>query len=156
MLAVTKVRDLLVVAAVASVAMWMLSASFYGSLPPVRWYAGASLYPVAAVVVVLAFVIRARIKDHRIGDGHRQLHPISAARAVAFAKASALVGAASTGVWLGLLAYLGPQRDTLRAAGEDLPGVVIGVVGGVLLTLAALWLEHNCRTPEDPPEQPAR
>lgn len=155
MLTATRVRDLLLLAAVAAVAVWLLSQTFYGSFPPVRWYAGASLYLVAAAVAALGFVIRARVRDRRIGAGHDQFHPIAAARAVALAKASALVGAACAGVWAGLALFLLPERGVLRAAGEDLPGTWVGLGGGVALAAAALWLERCCRAPEDPPEQPA-
>jgi hypothetical protein len=154
MMALTKVRDLLLIGAVAAIAMWLVASSSYGSLPPVNVFTGASLYPVAAIEAVLGFVIRARVKDRRIGDGQRQLHPIAAARAVALAKASAIVGAAFAGVWAGMLVYVAPEVGQLRAAGEDLPGLIVALIGGVLLAAAALWLEYCCRAPDDP-EEPA-
>lgn len=157
MLKATRVRDLIALAAVATVASWLLVRSLYGTLPPIPVYAGASLYIVAAIEVVLAFMIRARVGKHEIGDGPRQLHPITAARAVALAKASALVGAASAGVWTGFLLFLMPQRATVTAAVDDSAGVVVGALAGVALAAAALWLEHCCKTPEDPdePSEPA-
>lgn len=151
----TRVRDLAGLTVFAAIATWLLVRTFYGSLPPVSVFAGASLYPVAAIEVVLAFVIRARVESHRIGPGPREFHPIVAARAVALAKASALVGAASAGVWLGLLLYLLPQRSEVDAAAEDTTGTLVGLIGGVLLVGAALWLEHCCRTPDEPPDEPA-
>ncbi|MFF0814598.1 DUF3180 domain-containing protein [Rhodococcus sp. NPDC003318] len=151
----TRVRDLAGLAVFAAVATWLLVRTFYGSLPPVSVFAGASLYPVAVIEVVLAFVIRARVDAHRIGSGPHDFHPIVAARAVALAKASALVGAASAGVWLGLLVYLLSQRSELDAAAQDTTGTFVGLIGGVLLVGAALWLEHCCRTPDEPPDEPA-
>jgi hypothetical protein len=151
----TRVWDLVGLFVLATVAAWILVRVFYGQLPPIPVYAGASLYPVAVIEVVAAFMIRARINDHRIGDGPRQLHPITAARAVALAKASALVGAAAAGVWLGFLLFVFPQRSTIRAAVSDSPGAIVGLVAGVLLVAAALWLEHCCKTPDDPPDEPA-
>ncbi|TCN51175.1 uncharacterized protein DUF3180 [Rhodococcus sp. SMB37] len=153
----TRIRDLLALALLAAVIAWLLIRTMYGSLPPIPVYAGASLYPVAALEVVLAFMIRSRVQNHQLGDGPRQLHPITAARSVALAKASALVGAASTGVWVGFLLYLLPQRGTVQAASEDSTGVIVGAIAGVALVAAALWLEHCCRTPEDPddPSEPA-
>lgn len=148
----TRIRDLLALAVLAAVAAWLLARGLYGTLPPIPVYAGASLYPVAIVEVVLAFVIRSRVGKHEIGDGPHQLHPITAARAVALAKASALVGAASAGIWAGFLLYLVPQRPVLQAAVEDSAGVIVGLLAGVALAGAALWLEHCCRTPEDPDE----
>ncbi len=148
----TRIWDLLGLFVFAVVATWLLVRAYYGSLPPVPGYAGASLYPVALIEVVAAFLIRARIDDRRIGDGPRELHPLTAARAVALAKASALVGTAAAGVWLGFLLFVFPQRGTLRAAVADSPGAIVGLVAGVVLVAAALWLEHCCKTPQDPTE----
>lgn len=157
MLKATRIRDLIALAVFAAVVAWLLVRVLYGTLPPIPVYAGASLYVVAAIEVVLAFMIRSRVGKHQIGDGPGQLHPITAARAVALAKASALVGAASAGVWVGFWLFLMPQRATVQAASEDSSGVVVGAIAGVALVAAALWLEHCCRTPEDPdePSEPA-
>ncbi|SEK47385.1 DUF3180 domain-containing protein [Rhodococcus maanshanensis] len=155
MMSTTRIRDLLGLAAFAAIATWLLVRAFYGSLPPIPLFAGASLYPVAAIEVGVAFMIRSRVRGHQLGQGPRQLHPITAARAVALAKASALVGAASSGVWLGLLLYLLPQRSTVQAASDDTAGTVVGLVAGVALVAAALWLEHCCKAPEEPPDEPA-
>ncbi|QNG17365.1 DUF3180 domain-containing protein [Rhodococcus triatomae] len=148
----TRIWDLLGLAVLAVVATWILVRVFYGSFPPIPLFAGASLYPVAAIEVVLAFMIRTRVANREIGDGPRQLHPITAARTVALAKASALVGSATAGVWIGFLLYLLPQQTFLRAAAADTPGAWVGLGGAVALVAAALWLEHCCRTPDDPDE----
>lgn len=155
MLKSTRIRDLLALAVLAAVVAWLLVRTLYGSLPPIPVYAGASLYPVALLEVVLAFMIRSRVGKREIGDGPRQLHPITVARAVALAKASALVGSAALGVWAGFLLYLLPQRSFVQAASEDTSGVVVGAIGAFLLVAAALWLEHCCKTPEDPGEPAA-
>ncbi|WQB72393.1 DUF3180 domain-containing protein [Prescottella equi] len=151
----TRIWDLLSLSLLAAVATWLLLRVAYGSLPPIPVYAGASLYPVALIETILAFVVRSRVREHAIGGGPRQLHPITAARAVALAKASALVGAASAGVWAGFLVFLWPQRSHLRAAVSDSSGVIVGLIAAVLLVAAALWLEHCCRTPDDHPDEPA-
>ncbi|MGW4477526.1 DUF3180 domain-containing protein [Rhodococcus triatomae] len=151
----TRGRDLVALAAFAAAVTWILVRSFYGSLPPVSVFAGASLYPVAAIELILAFVIRSRVDEHRIGADRHQLHPITAARAVALAKASSLVGAASAGVWFGLLVYLLPARSSVDAAQQDTAGTLVGLIGGILLVAAAMWLEHCCKTPDEPPDEPA-
>ncbi|MDT2004322.1 DUF3180 domain-containing protein [Rhodococcus opacus] len=151
----TRIWDLLFLAALAVAATWILVRVFYGSFPPIPVYAGASLYPVALIEVVLAFMVRSRVRNHQVGDGPRQLHPITAARVAALAKASALVGAATAGVWGGFLLYLLPQRSVLRAAVSDSPGAWVGLVAALALVGAALWLEHCCRTPDDPSDEPA-
>jgi hypothetical protein len=145
----TKPLDLLGLAALAAVVTWLLVRSFYGSLPPIGTFAGASLYVVAAVELGLAFFVRSRIGGHRVGDGPRQLHPITAARALALAKASGLVGAAVAGVWIGFLLHVVPLASTVRAASNDRAGALTGLIAAVLLVGAALWLEHCCRTPND-------
>lgn len=151
----TRVWDLVLLGATALAVTWILVRVFYGSVPPIPIFAGASLYLVAAIETVLAFMIRSRIKDHRIGPGPKQIHPITAARAAALAKASALVGAATAGVWCGFLIYLVPQQSVLDAAGADAPGAWVGLVAALAVIAAALWLEHCCRTPEDTNDEPA-
>ena len=151
----TRVIDLVTLFIFAAAATWILVRVFYGHMPPISIFAGASLYPIAAIELVLAQLIRNRVNEHQIGDGPKQLHPITAAKAVALAKASALVGAGSSGVWLGFLLFVFPQRSTVRAAVSDSPGAIVGLIAGVVLVLAALWLEHCCKTPEDPPDEPA-
>ncbi|MEV0298090.1 DUF3180 domain-containing protein [Nocardia sp. NPDC050710] len=151
----TRVLDLGANVLVAAIAAWIATRVAYSSFPPISVFAGASLYPVAAIEVALAFVIRARVNDHEIGDGRHQLHPITAARAVALAKASLQVGSIAAGVWLGFLCWVFPQRGTLRAAAADSPGAVVGMLAGVALVAAALWLEYCCRAPDDPSDDPA-
>ncbi|KIQ18201.1 hypothetical protein ASG56_07845 [Rhodococcus sp. Leaf7] len=152
----TRVRDLLALAVLAGVATWILVSTFYGSVPPVSPFAGASLYPVAALLVGVGLLVRSRVRGRRVGPGPGQLHPITVARAAALAKAAALVGAAAAGVWAGFLVHLLPLRSTLRAASEDTPGAVVGLVAGIAAVAAALWLEHSCRTPDDTPDEPAQ
>jgi len=151
----TKILDLTANVFVAAVVAWIATRWAYSSFPPITVIAGASLYPVAALDAVLAFVIRARVGDQRIGDGPKQLHPITAARAVALAKASAQVGSLAAGVWLGFLIWALPQHSTLRAASSDTPGAIVGLIAGVALVAAALWLEYCCRAPSEPPDEPA-
>lgn len=145
----TRAWDLIGIGLFAAVATWLLVRSFYGSLPPIGVLAGSSLYPVAVIEACLAFYIRSRIGERKIGDGPSQLHPITAARALALAKASALVGAAVAGVWTGFLLHVLPMAATVRAASDDRVGAVVGLVAGLTLVGAALWLEHCCRTPKD-------
>lgn len=151
----TRIRDLVALAVVAAVVVWTLAHVIYGSLPRIPIYAGASLYVLAAIEVVLAFVIRIRVANRELGTDPRQLHPITAARALALAKASAVVGALSAGVWAGFWLYLFPQRSLLRSATLDSPGALVGVIAGIVLAAAALWLEHCCKAPPEPPEDPA-
>ncbi len=151
----TRILDIVANVLIAALVAWIATRVAYDSFPPISIFAGASLYPVAAIEAVLAFVIRARVNDHQIGDGRHQLHPITAARAVALAKASAQVGSIAAGIWLGFLCWVLPQRGTLRAAAADSPGAIVGMLAGVALVAAALWLEYCCRAPEDPTDDAA-
>lgn len=151
----TRILDLVANVVIAAVIAWVASRLAYGSFPPISIFAGASLYPVAMIEVVLGVVIRARVGGRQVGHDRRQLHPITAARAVALAKASLQVGSVAAGVWLGFLCWIFPQRSSLRAAAADYPGAIVGLLAGVALVAAALWLEYCCRAPDDPPDEPA-
>jgi hypothetical protein len=78
------------------------------------------------------------------------VQPLVAARAVLVARASALAGAVMTGVWAGLLAYVAPRSGDVAAAAGDTTAAALGVVGAVVLVGGGLWLQHCCRTPDDP------
>ncbi|GAB4582690.1 DUF3180 domain-containing protein [Nocardia sp. IFM 10818] len=151
----TRVLDLGANVALAAVVAWIATNVAYSSFPPISVFSGASLIPVAVLEVVLAFVIRQRVENRGIGTDERQLHPITAARAVALAKASAQVGSLVAGIWLGFLIWLLPERSELRAAAADTPGAVVGLLAGIALVAAALWLEYCCRAPIDPPDEAA-
>ncbi|WP_026343848.1 DUF3180 domain-containing protein [Nocardia sp. BMG111209] len=151
----TRALDLTANVLIAAVVAWVATRWAYSSFPPITVIAGASLYPVAALEAVLGFMIRTRVGDERIGDGPRQLHPITVARAVALAKASAQVGSLAGGVWLGFLVWVYPQRSSLHAAAADTPGAIVGLVAGAALVAAALWLEYCCRAPGEPPDESA-
>ena len=68
------------------------------------------------------------------------------------AKASAWAGALVLGWWVGLLAYLLPRRSPLRVAGEDTAGAVVAAVSALALVVGALWLQHCCKSPQEPPD----
>ncbi|GGM44838.1 membrane protein [Longimycelium tulufanense] len=138
-------RDLVGVALVAGMVVHLLVRQSYGSLPALPALAGFTLLVLAVVETVLGFALRARI--HR-KPGTRPVQPLTAARAVALAKASSLLGAIMTGVWVGVLGYVLPQRDELAAAASDTTAAIIGGVSALLLVGAALWLEYCCRTPD--------
>ncbi|MFI1914486.1 DUF3180 domain-containing protein [Nocardia sp. NPDC020380] len=151
----TRILDLCANVLLAAVVAWLVTNAAYSSFPAISVFSGASLLPVALLEVVLAFMIRQRVENRGIGEGPRQLHPITVARAVALAKASAQVGSLVGGIWLGFLVWLLAQRSDLRAASSDTPGVVVGLIAGAALVAAALWLEYCCRAPIDPPDDAA-
>ena len=148
----TRKRDLAGAAVVAAVVGYLLVVSLYRWFPPVTVWTGLSLLAVAIAEAGWAFYVRAKINDGQIGVGGARLHPLSVARSVGIAKASAWVGSLVAGWWIGVLIYLVPKRATLRVAGEDTPGVVVAAVCALALAVAGLWLQHCCKSPPEPPE----
>ncbi|QFZ16339.1 DUF3180 domain-containing protein [Saccharothrix syringae] len=143
----TKPRDLFAAALVAGLLAHLLVRLSYDTLPPLPTFAGFTLLVIAAVNLWLAVSLRARILRK---PGSRPVEPLTAARAVALAKASSLLGALMLGAWAGALAYVLPVRDEFEAAGHDTVSAVVGVVCAAALIGAGLWLEHCCKTPHDP------
>ncbi|MDH6196376.1 hypothetical protein M2272_003019 [Mycobacterium frederiksbergense] len=148
----TRKRDLVGAAAVAAIIGYLLVAGLYRWFPPLTVWTGLSLLLVAIAEAGWAFYVRAKINDGKIGVGGGRLHPLTVARSVVIAKASAWVGAVTAGWWISVLVYLLPRRGELRVAGEDTPGAVIAAVSAVALAVAAVWLQHCCKSPEEPPD----
>ncbi len=141
----TRKTDLLLLAVGVGVCAWLIFRAAYDQFPTLRLFVPVTLAALAVIETVVAFQLRAR-NEHR--RGAVVLEPLVAARAVALAKASSIVGAIFAGIWGGLLTYVVPRRDTVTAARSDTTVAIVGVVSSALLVLAALWLEHCCRTPE--------
>lgn len=150
MMAPTRGRDLAVAAVIATVAGYLAIHVLYRYFPPITLWTGLSLLAVAAGEAWWGGLVRARIRDGRIGVGAGRLHPLAVARSVAVAKASAWVGAVMVGWWLAVLAYLLPRRSELRVAAADTPGVLVAVISALALVAAALWLENCCKSPGEP------
>lgn len=107
-------------------------------VPPLSLAVGLVL--IAALLVALAWPVRAAAK------GERRIDPFYATRVVVLAKASALAGALLLGGAGGILTYLlsravVPIGSTLTAAGT--------LVAAVILLIAALVAEHFCALPPD-------
>jgi hypothetical protein len=143
----TRIRDLIAYAVAVTLISWLAMRQWYGDLPGLRWFVPASLVLLAIAEVLAANQLRDRIR-HR--PGALPVQPLVAARMLALAKASAVVGAVMVGIWAGLLVYFVPRLGQLAAAGNDTAIAAFGVVAAVALTAAALWLEYSCRTPAPP------
>ncbi|MBI1758733.1 MAG: DUF3180 domain-containing protein [Actinobacteria bacterium] len=146
----TQVGDLVALTLVAGVVSWLAVLEWYGGLPRLRWFVPLSLGLLATAEAISGFQLRARIRRR---PGLRPVEPLMVARQLALAKASALVGAGTVGVWAGMLAYLVPRLRFLSAARGDAITAGLGVLCGGLLTGAALWLEYSCRTPKPPEDR---
>jgi hypothetical protein len=145
----TSLRDLVVIALVAGLLSWLAVREWYGDLPRLRWFVPLSLALLALAELIAAEQLRSRIRRR---PGTKPVEPLVAARSLALAKASSLVGAAMTGVWAGLLAYTLPRLDFLASADDDTRAGVTGVIAAASLVGAALWLEYSLRTPLPPDE----
>jgi hypothetical protein len=143
----TRARDLIGAAAVAAVLVNLLLQLSYGDLPALPTFAGTTLLAFAVAEAALGTTLRARIRQR---PRTRPVQALTAAKAVLLAKASSLAGAITGGGWLGVLAYVLPLRSELASAASDTVTASIGAVCAAALVGAALWLEHCCRTPDDP------
>jgi uncharacterized protein DUF3180 len=148
----TRTRDLTAATVVVTILGYLFVSLTYRWFPPITVLTGLSLLVVAAAETGSGFYVRSKIGDGKIGDGPECLHPLAVARAVMIAKASAWVGAVALGWWLSVLAYVLPKRGALRVASEDGTGAVVAAVSALALVVAALWLQHCCKSPDDPPE----
>lgn len=143
----TRPRDLVAATVGAAVVVHLLVRLGYGSLPPLPTMAGTTLLAFAAAEAVLGFTIRDRIRQRPYA---RPVQALTAAKAVALAKASSLAGALLTGAWLGVLGYVAPRWANFPAAASDTVAALVGAICAATLVAAGLWLEYCCRTPEDP------
>ncbi|MBP2455830.1 DUF3180 domain-containing protein [Mycolicibacterium lutetiense] len=148
----TRKRDLAGAVAAVAIVGYVLVGALYRWFPPLTIWTGLSLLAVAIGEAGWAFYVRAKINDGQIGVGAGRLDPLTVARSVVVAKASAWVGAIVAGWWIGVLLYLLPRRGDLRVAGEDTPGAVVAAISALALIVAAVWLQHCCKSPGEPPD----
>lgn len=148
----TRKRDLTAAVVAAAIIGYLLVVLLYRFFPPITAWTGLSLLAIAIAEAAWGRHVRSKIADGRIGVGPNWLHPLAVARSVVIAKASAWVGALVLGWWIGVLVYLLPRRESLRVAGEDTAGAAVAAASALALVVAALWLQHCCRSPRDPPE----
>ena len=148
----TRKRDLTVAVVAAAVIGYLLVRALFRWFPPITVWTGLSLLAAAVAEALWARYVRAKISDAEIGDGPGWLHPLAVARSLMVAKASAWVGALMLGWWAGVLAYFLPRRSWLRVAAEDTTGTTVAAASALALIIAALWLEHCCKSPPDQTE----
>lgn len=150
----TRARDLVAVTAVAAIVSYLVVLTLYRWFPPLTVWTGLSLAAIGAAEALWGGYVRAKINANEIGDGGGRLHPLAVARSVLIAQASAWVGALVLGWWLGVLGYLLPRRDELRVAAADTLGAAVAAICALALVSAALWLQHCCKSPNDPSDDP--
>ena len=147
----TRKRDLTAAVLATAVVGYLLVVLLYRWFPPITVWTGLSLLAVGVAEAVWARHVRAKIIAGEIGDGPGWLHPLSVARSLIIAKASAWVGALALGWWVGVLVYL-LLRRSLLVAREDTVGTAVAAVSALALVIAGLWLQHCCKSPPDPTE----
>ena len=150
----TRKRDLAAGVVAAGLLGYLGVLLLYRWFPPLTLWTGVSLAGVAVVEAVWGASVRAKIADGKIGLGGGRLHPLAVARTLVIAKASAWVGALVLGWWLAGLVYVWPRRSTLRVAEQDTPGALVAAACALALIVAALWLQHCCKSPGDSAEDP--
>ena len=149
----TRARDLVLTGIVVAVLVNLLVMLDYDALPPFPTFAGATLLVLAVVEWVFAQSLRARLAGK---EGTKPVPALVAARALALAKASSLLGAIMAGAWVGLLVYVLPRRSQLITGPGDTASALIGLVSAAALIAAGLWLEHSCRAREDRDDEEPR
>lgn len=129
----------------AAVPALFVTERFYGAFPVLPWTAVPTLLLLAMAEFVTAYHTRRRIRRE---PGTEPVEPLSAARLLALARASAVFGAAAAGWFAGMvlalsdrLAAPGPREDALTAA--------ITMLAALVLLGAGLVLERSCRVPEE-------
>ncbi|MGI0541968.1 DUF3180 domain-containing protein [Corynebacterium aquatimens] len=140
----TSITALIAVAGFFAAAALILLRRFYGVLNTVTFMYSLPLWFMAVLCVFLAFVVKRRREQGRVGLDRSQLNPMMVANYLATAQACAWAGAIFGGLYVGLLVWIVPKISSLDAAGADLPGAIAGAVGAVALTAAALFLEKSC------------
>jgi Protein of unknown function (DUF3180) len=145
----TRPRDLLGVALVVAALVYLAVRLAYGAMPGFPLLSGITLGVLGVAEAIGGRLLRARIRRE---PGTSPVQPLVAARAVLLAKASSLGGAVVAGAWTGVLVQVAPLSATASAAASDLRAAVVGLVCALVLVGGALWLEHCCRTPDDPDE----
>lgn len=148
----TRTRDLVVAAALSAIVGYVVLIGLYRIFPPITVRTGLSLLAFAAAEAGWAFYVRSKIADGEIGTLKGRLDPLAVAKSVVVAKASAWVGTVALGWWIGVVAYLVPRRGELQVASNDTAGAVVAGISALALVIAALWLQHCCKSPDDPPD----
>lgn len=138
--------SVLVVAGLAAAATaWLLLSIFYANWPPLPWL---PIVVIAALAVAEGYLAQNTAARVQRKPGAPRVDPLAVARFAVLAKASSLAGALYTGFSAGVLAWL--VLEPTRAARDDIPAAIGGVVAALALVAAALWLERSCRVPNRP------
>lgn len=149
----TSARTLVVTAVVAATIAWSVLRVVDGrsvDALTMSWLAVPWTLPLGLAVVAAGLSVSARAWSQRLGGatGARPVDPIAAARAVAAAKASALVGSAVAGLYAGYAVFLlGISDSELRTS--RLWACLVTAGAAVAVVVAAMALERVLHLPDD-------
>jgi hypothetical protein len=139
----TSLSVLVVAGLAAAAAGWLMLSAFYARMPALPW---PPIIVIAALAVAEGFLAQNTAARIQRRPGAPPVDALAVARYAVLAKASSLAGALSAGFSAGLLAWL--ALEPTKAARDDIPAAIGGVVAALALVGAALWLEHSCRVPD--------
>jgi Protein of unknown function (DUF3180) len=138
----TRYRWLVVAAIVAGGVGYYVTRTWYDSIPGPTVLQLLWIAILAIAEFYVALITRARLAGRH---GTRPVDPLAVARFVALAKASSIVGALAAGGYTGFLTWV--ARLDSPSAVHDTRVAAFGIGFSLLLTAAALFLEHVCRVP---------
>jgi hypothetical protein len=115
-----------------------------GIAPTVPWAAPLTLCFLAAVLLGLAWTTYRTIHQH-----HRRIEPQRAVNLLVFGKASALVGAAVAGGYLGYGLSFVQSADDAALPRERLMHSLVAAAVSAVVMVGGLLLERACRVPGD-------
>lgn len=150
----TRIPMLVALAVIAGALGWgvvQIVEAWAGRLVPVPWMAAAALWIFAAALAYWALTSRPRLQRR---PGAKPMPALVAARTAALAMAASRIGALVAGFYAGVAIAMVPHTDTESGA-QIIMAASAASIGAIALTAAALWLEHVCRLPIGPPDDPS-
>jgi Protein of unknown function (DUF3180) len=145
----TRRRDLVLAALLAGVIAYVVTRHSYADLPSPTLYSLLWVALVAIAELYIALGTRSRLAGRH---GTRPINPLLVARIAALAKATSVVGALALGAYAGFFGWVIQVDST--TANRDTRTAGIGMGLSVVLIAAASFLEHVCRVPHDPDDDP--
>lgn len=147
----TPIDGLIAAAGFSAAAALILVRRFYGALASLDLVVPLSLWVIAVVAGWIAWVVKRRRKEGRVGLDRSQLNPVTVANCMIFGKACAWAGAVCGGAYAGALMYTLRKLHVLDAAAGDVGPLTAGALGGLALCVAGLVLEKMCEV--SPPSE---
>lgn len=148
----TAMSSLLWAAVIAALIAWMTAFGFYGSFPPLSVMGSVLLFLMAVGCGIAGKIVRKKISEGEIGHDRSQMSPITVAQLMITGQAVAWIGAVIGGAYTGIGVHVMLHAGELTAAQQDVPGVIVGALGGLAAAVAGAWLERSCVAPPmDPP-----